>query len=134
MKIRDEIIECIKVQETYESEPLALTLFLFGLTALFMLLAAESLSGDIPSMGNDKSKLRRNKRSIDKTKCSDILPVLLGGDFINHYRLFKHTCEFIRWFANLDAPEDLYDNDGSPILWYDVSFLQSKWNEFITFE
>ena len=135
MKIRDEIIECIRLQETNEdSGSLAITLFLFGITALFSLSAAELLSSDAPSIEIGNSKSRGKSIPFNKVKCLDIMPVLLGGDFGNHYRLYQHSAEFIQWFFDLEVPKDLYDDDGNPILWYDISFIQNKWNEFTLYK
>ena len=136
MKIKEAIIKSVNQQfeneDTQEkvSMPFVFTSFTQELAAVYTAVATAMLAKDMPEAFFNGVKSGGKGIAPKKVKASDIINVLNGNDLLRHTTLFQQSMDFMTWFFEQDVPEDLYDEQGSPMLWYAAEHIGEMWNKY----
>lgn len=130
MKIKDAIRETVcKEGDVY---PICFPDFTMNMAAMYVMVAAHVMI----ELGDYDVEINGRKNSVkEKSHYNqyEIICALTGQDekyLIPYMKIHLQAWAFLEWFVEQDVPEEPEGEDEEWELWYSISFMSKKWNEF----
>ena len=96
---------------------IALPKFALSMSAVITSLAASVLKEDIPQMAMARKPVNE----------MNLMKVMGGADMLRHYKVYSNVSSFLSWLYEQKTP----DADDYEQMWYDISYVGEKWNEWL---
>lgn len=137
MKIDESIIELLQTKEgDNDTGPLILAFLTLNLAQLYVLNALQLRANDAPVIirGNsrkfEKEIIKRAKGvPLENVNALELIEILDGTDTMRQVVLFNHVAGFLKWVLEQEV-EGHWNEDESPVCWYDFEIILEKWNEY----